>query len=197
MSLPQPDNYEMYQSYNDLQEEGPLMSPNSSLLDQMREKMPDETVATYMKEETGQKHENFHDNTTAQLVSADEIDKAPVYFLETKPNLERSISLQKWRCVITSVNRQDSTFIAKLINLTQKGIDEEAEFYIEEISDGDKELIAEGAIFYWNIGYHYSHTGQQTRISHIRFRRLPTWTEEEIQKAKDEAADIKDSLGWK
>ena len=52
-------------------------------------------------------------------------------------------------------------------------------------------------IFYWNIGYHTSYSGQRTRTSIMRFRRLPAWTQNKIDAAKQEAERIGKAIGWK
>ena len=72
------------------------------------------------------------------------------------------VSLQKWQGVVIELKKD--TFLAKLNDLTEKGLEEEAEFPLEEISDDDKELIVPGGVFYWNIGYQISYQGQQTSV---------------------------------
>jgi hypothetical protein len=113
---------------------------------------------------------------------------------KAKPHQNIFISLQKWQGIVIDV--MDDAFLARLIDLTQKGTDEEAEFSFDEISEEDKPLIRSGAIFYWNIGYHTSYSGQRTRTSLLRFRRLPAWTQREIDAAKREAERIGKALGW-
>jgi hypothetical protein len=111
-----------------------------------------------------------------------------------KPHQSFFTSLQAWEGVVTRV--MGNAFLARLIDLTQTGADEEAEFSIDDISEEDKALITPGAIFYWDIGYHTSYSGQRTRESMIRFRRLPAWTQKEIDAAQREAERIGKALGW-
>ena len=113
---------------------------------------------------------------------------------KAKPYQNFFTSLQEWEGVVTKV--MNDAFLARLIDLTHRGADEEAEFPIDEVSEEDKPLINVGAIFYWNIGYHTSYSGQRTRTSIIRFRRLPAWTQREIDAAKREAERIEKALGW-
>lgn len=117
-----------------------------------------------------------------------------IIFLKTKHRQNAFTSLQKWEGVVLEV-REDS-FLARLVDLTRPGPDEEAEFSLDEISKEDRPLVRPGAIFYWNIGYHESYSGQRTRVSIIRFRRLPAWTQEEIEAARQEAERIRTSIGW-
>ena len=125
-----------------------------------------------------------------------EYEKNAIYhkYFKIKPRQNVFISLQKWEGIVMEV--MDDAFLARLIDLTNKGVDEEAEFPIDEISEEDKPLVRPGAIFYWNIGYHTSYSGQRTRSSIIRFRRLPAWTQREIDAAKREAERIGKALGW-
>ena len=72
--------------------------------------------------------------------------------------------------------------------------EEEVTFSIQEISESDRGLAMPGAVFYWSVGYEDSLQGQRTRKSTIRFRRLPTWTEKELNKARQEAHSLRDLL---
>lgn len=104
------------------------------------------------------------------------------------------ISLQKWEGTVIEINKE--FFTARLVNLTCKAPDEEAEIGIEEISHEDVNLLKPGAIFYWNIGYNDKPSGR-LRVSLIRFRRLPVWSEKEIITAKTKAKIIQNALDWK
>ena len=102
--------------------------------------------------------------------------------------------LQKWEGIVLDVLRE--SFTARLIDLTLEGSDEEAEFALDEIDEGDKDLLKPGAVFYWNIGYSDSPSGR-ARVSIIRFRRLPVWRSEELQRAKRDAERLSGLLEWK
>jgi hypothetical protein len=113
---------------------------------------------------------------------------------KAKPRQDFFNSLQAWEGIVIEV--MVDSFLARLIDLTNTGVDEEAEFSMNDISDDDKPLVKPGAIFYWDIGYHTSYSGQRTRSSLIRFRRLPAWTQQEIEAAEREADRIGKALGW-
>lgn len=134
--------------------------------------------------------------TMGRLEDASKIHPLPIV-LRHKPLRikEGFIPLQKWEGTVLEVI--ENSFIARLIDQTSGAPDEEAEFPFEEISDDDLPLIEPGAIFYWNIGYTVSPSGQRTRSSLIRFRRLPAWTEGEIKEARREAERLSDILDWK
>jgi hypothetical protein len=119
-----------------------------------------------------------------------------VVFLKREPILQnRFVPLQKWEGIVLQV--LEDSFFARLVDLSNGGMDEEAEFPIEEVSDADRSFIMSGAVFYWNVGYIDSVSGQRTRASVIRFRRLPVWRPEELERAKIKARHLSDLLDWK
>lgn len=121
---------------------------------------------------------------------------APVVFLRREPIVQnRFVPLQKWEGTVLQI--LEDSFFARLVDLTSGGVDEEAEFPVEEVSDADRSLIRPGAVFYWNIGYIDNISGQRTRASVIRFRRLPVWRPEELERARRKAQHISDLLDWK
>jgi len=93
------------------------------------------------------------------------------------------------------VSSGSDSFFARLVDLTGDTPDEEVEIPREEVSASDCALLREGAVFYWTIGYSDSVKGQRRRVSEIRFRRLPAWTEEDIQRAEREAEEFGFVLG--
>ena len=108
----------------------------------------------------------------------------------TRP-LDDFISKQKYEGAVLSIS--DSSFTARLHNLSENLADEEAEFAIEELNDDDIPLLKEGAIFYWNIGYLISYGGYRIACHMINFRRLPVWTKKEIEESGERAAAL---LSW-
>ena len=67
----------------------------------------------------------------------------------------------------------------------------EALFSTEEVSDDDRDLLKEGAIFYWTIGYQ-QRRGQRLRVSEIRFRRLPAWSCLDLKRVEDASREMDD-----
>lgn len=103
-------------------------------------------------------------------------------------------SILKCEGIVISIGNDE--FTAKLTDLNKIASDEMAVFPFNEISDDDKSLITPGAVFYWNVGYEIMASGQKNRSSVIRFRRLPAWTEKDINKAEKKAAQLKELFGW-
>ena len=68
--------------------------------------------------------------------------------------------------------------------------DEQITLSVEEVSRNDLQLLKEGAVFYWSIGYADYPGRPRTRESRIRFRRLPKWTRRELKKAREIGAEL-------
>ena len=103
------------------------------------------------------------------------------YRLPASPHA-KFVSLQRWEGTVVIV--RSSEFVARLHDLTKDGVDEETSLLIEDVSSDDRELVRPGAVFYLNIGYHISLSGQRIRGMTIRFRRLPKWSADEILEAR-------------
>lgn len=100
-------------------------------------------------------------------------------------------SLQKWEGYVLELHEE--YFIARITDMSDEHDDEEIEVMLTEISEDDRGLICPGAIFYWHIGYE-TERGTVKRSSIIRFRRMPRWTESDIEKAKDFEKQMKNFL---
>jgi hypothetical protein len=134
------------------------------------------------------------ENETVQTLSRKPLPS--ITRLSTKSTAQDSfVLLQKWEGVVTRIT--DDSFISTLRDLTSESADEEAEIPIEEVPRADITLLAPGAVFYWCIGYLDRLGGQRIRASEIRFRRLPPWSDRELESARREADEISDLLDWK
>jgi len=84
--------------------------------------------------------------------------------------------LQRWIGRVESV--RGDRFVAITTDATNpRNPAEEVEFDLAEVSEGDHPLVAEGAMFYWSIGYRDSPGGQRERTSSLRFVRSPRLSE--------------------
>jgi len=96
---------------------------------------------------------------------------------------------QQWEGVVTRIARDEFSVVLRDISAT--GSPElEAILPIEEVSEEDVPLLAEGAVLYWTIGYEQTLTGQRKRVSIIRFRRLPSWTRKDIARLKERVGEL-------
>ena len=118
----------------------------------------------------------------------------PVVPLPTRTERAHLRALQVWEGVVVAANEE--SFVARLYDRQRPSRPEEAEFPLSDIAEGDLGLLAEGAVFYWTIGYIITPGGQRTRTSTIRFRRLPVWTEQELKDAETRAVQTAELLEW-
>lgn len=98
---------------------------------------------------------------------------------------DRFLPSQKWEGTVLKMC--NDSFVARLVDLTNSTVDEEAEFSLDEVPRPDRLLIELGAVFYWDIGYLDKVDGQRMRVSSIRFRRLPAWSVSELRHARHAA----------
>jgi hypothetical protein len=101
--------------------------------------------------------------------------------------------LQQWEGTVTQVKAREFTADLRDLTCPQNPV-EEATFATEEVSIPDLPLLECGAAFYWSIGYKTSN-GQKERVSQIRFRRLPVWTERELVAGRQRAEALKYLFG--
>jgi hypothetical protein len=173
------------------------------------EKMPPAHILSYLVPPTSDsrpKDADLYDELIKHTADTDSLVKGSLFTdiqprilvfpeqLKSEQRQDFFTSLQAWEGIVLEV--MPDSFWARLLDLTNTGADEEAELPMNEISDDDKPLVRPGAIFYWDIGYHTSYSGQRMRSSLIRFRRLPAWTQREIDAAEREADRIGKALGW-
>lgn len=120
-------------------------------------------------------HEVQPDSNSTSISSDDELRR------------ERFLSLQEWEGVVTSISHD--SFSAELTDVDQGKLvaEEIADFLLEDLSDEDRSVIRVGSVFRWNIGYSVSPSGQKRRLSQIVFRRLPQWTQRELDEANEKA----------
>jgi hypothetical protein len=118
----------------------------------------------------------------------------PVLKILSREQESSSITYQKWRGVVKSVSEE--TFIAYLTDLSENAPDEEAEFLCSAVSDDDRELLSEGAVFYWCVGYLTSYSKSVTITSVLRFQRLPVFSKESVNLAHQKASEIRNNIRW-
>lgn len=104
--------------------------------------------------------------------------------------------LQTWEATILEISEDECRAIIR-DRTTPENPDEEITFSIEEIPESDRPLAQPGAVFYWSIGYDDHLDGQRNRVSSIRVRRVPVWTDKELKAARMEAESLRERIGWK
>lgn len=101
----------------------------------------------------------------------------------------------QWEGTVQSVS--GDSFAAVLRSLSeQPGTSEKvADIPVEDVSADDRELLSEGAVFYWTVGQSVSLRGTMERFSSIRFRRLPLWSRKDLKQVADDGAELYNMFG--
>jgi hypothetical protein len=114
---------------------------------------------------------------------------------QNKRRMAVRVPLQAWEGHVLSIGSDSFTAILRNITEGRPYEDEEADFSLEEVSPEERSLLKPGAIFRWLIEYR-TVGGSRETISKILFRRLPQWTEADIQQAKVRAAEKASRIRW-
>jgi hypothetical protein len=128
------------------------------------------------------------DVANQQLEGPPRVVKVPTIGLGEASRFE---VLQQWEGVVDMI--APGEFTATLHDLTHPTMPpEEATFDLSEVSEGDLDLVEQGAVFYWVLGYKRSTAGgQKTRTSDLIFRRLPIWSASDLSRAIKEAEALR------
>lgn len=97
--------------------------------------------------------------------------------------------IQQWSGVVERVSGQDVVVV--LQDLTDTTMpDERVTLDIREFDSNDSELLRPGAMFFWYMGYRQGRKSTKQRFSLFRFRRLPNWTQRELDLARSKAKEM-------
>ena len=98
---------------------------------------------------------------------------------------------QKFSGIVTSIDYENEEFTARISDLTNTdNPDELVTLSFDEIQEADRHQLAEGDSFFWYIGYVQGQMISREGFSKIRFRRLPTWSQQEIDAASIRAEEL-------
>ena len=114
------------------------------------------------------------------------------HLVSTRPD-DRYMLLKKYEGVVTS--RGEESFTARLFENVGDYPVVEAEFDLEELSETDRGLAVEGAALVWTIGYRYDGSTRK-RESAIYLRRLPSWSDKEIEQSSRAAEELTRGIQW-
>jgi hypothetical protein len=105
--------------------------------------------------------------------------------------------LQEWEGYVVGIGPEE--FTARLIDLTRGSsqAEEEATFPVSDLTDDDRSMLREGAVFRWIIGYQREGKGPKQRVSQIVFRRVPAWTNRDFARADRYADELEDAIEWR
>lgn len=100
---------------------------------------------------------------------------------------------QRFSGVVTAIDVKNEEFTARVSDLlSPDNPDELITLGFDEIQLSDVRQLAIGDSFVWYIGYVQGPMISREGFSKIRFRRLPAWSQQEIEKASDEAKELFD-----
>ena len=130
------------------------------------------------------------------LLRAIPLANEPLFILDPPrqdpPVIARFDIEQEFEGTVIAIDSDTETFTARLVDVTGDSPDEEAEFSLREITD-DGHLVVPGAMFSWVIGLQWRKR-QSIRVSDIRFRRLPPFSMEAIERAEARAHELAELL---
>ena len=89
----------------------------------------------------------------------------------------------------------DSEFEARLIDTLGDEPEITATFSFEDLSEDGLRLLKPGAVFYFNVGYSVSPSGQRSRVADLVFRRLPGRRVADVAAARKRADEVLHELG--
>lgn len=102
--------------------------------------------------------------------------------------------LQQFECIVTDV--LEDAVVAELIDLTDSSRPKEiAEIQLSDIPFPDHALLTPGCVFYWILGFETSVGGQRNRVSEIRVRRTPKWSQNDIEAIEKEGEKLFKQFG--
>ena len=148
----------------------------------------------------------FDEATTYPLDLTDEEEEGNETSVATLPQMEedaeddhkqaersRYVLLQKWEGFVLKADAEK--FSVRLFDTAGVRKPHQALFARTELSEEEQALIEEGALLVWMIGLRQIGI-RRKRESEIYFRRLPAWTEAEIEAAKARAGELHGRIGW-
>ena len=138
------------------------------------------------------------DGLHSTSLSLDRNDRATAETAEPKPRSDsfpREEVLQQWEGRVTEI--REGEFSARLVDLTALETEEreQADFLIIDLSEADRRMLRDNALFRWLIGYRYIGSTKE-RFMRIVFRRLPAWTETELKLARKAAEQLESRMVW-
>jgi hypothetical protein len=113
--------------------------------------------------------------------------RIPNFPLPQAPTKRRSFQeTASWEGVVLQTN--DEGVIAKLTRRYQDFPAEEAMIPWQEIDNSDRDIVSEGALFSWKVGYLESN-GTRLSVSKIEFRKIPNFSTRERTAAQVKAQE--------
>jgi len=122
--------------------------------------------------------------------------------IQHQPSVDISVYDQPVRCQVVAewhgqvIEIQAGYFIAELkgtIGEGVAGVVEEAQIPLDEVREGDRELVAAGAFFRLCVNLELRH-GTKRRYTDVVFRRMPAYRRDELDAARQAGLEIARAL---
>ena len=115
---------------------------------------------------------------------------------EEKSSQRSEEIIRDWEGIVDEVLEDEGIFVALLRDLTAGEIypSETVEIPIEDVSDDDRELLRQGAVFYLTMGRSLR-GGRWELFGRMAFRRLPDRTPADLRRIEERARSLIDFLG--
>ncbi len=137
------------------------------------------------------------DSSAESLASPESSDEGPkMRIIKAPASAEKSFSgwsevSQTWEGRVVENSPELREFVAVISDRTcRSNPDEEVVIGYESVIKSDIDLIAEGAVFFWNIGKYRKYSDDKGKVGpavnkyELRFRRLPPISKETIEEIK-------------
>lgn len=135
------------------------------------------------------------ETTVTSLIQEERLRRIPSYDEAANDRaLPQNQVIAEWHGQVTSIH--ESFFVAQLKGVIGDGVKgeiEEATIPCEEIRDEDIELFQLGAFFRLCVGSE-QRNGTRRRYTDVIFRRMPAYRKEDLDKAKEFAAQLANDL---
>lgn len=117
-------------------------------------------------------------SSASELISEEAIMPIDLFELTSPTFSSHSIVLKKWNGYIVNIEREE--FTAILTDPLGKSPDIKASFSIDEVAEGDRDLVVENALFDWVISRERKLHGQIENKDFLIFKRLPMWKKSDL-----------------
>ena len=101
----------------------------------------------------------------------------------------RAAPIEVWEGEVKSVDYDAQMMYVYLRSKFTQAPDHSGEIALEWITDQDKDLVRPGAVFYWTL-YKETRRGSIRNSQELRFRRLPSWSKNQLQRIEAEASKL-------
>jgi len=107
----------------------------------------------------------------------------------TSQELLRMVPIQIWEGEVLGVD-QDAGMMQVLLSAKMGEVpDHTAEISLEWVVEQDKDLVSPGSVFYWTL-YKEIKRGSIINSQELRFRRLPSWSKNQIERVHRAAEQL-------